>query len=193
MDIISVVAISCIILLILFFLYLITLYNDLVAKRVDSENALSQIDVQLKRRYDLIPNLVESVKKYLSHEKETLEAVISARSQARGHVSERKQDMAQSFASENMLTEAMGKLFALNESYPVLKGDQTVRELMEELKSTENRISFARQHYNDASSDYNAKLQSFPEMFIANFFRWAPIILWRDISAQERKSPQVAF
>lgn len=176
--------------------YIIGLYNSLIRRRNESENALSQIDVQLKRRFDLIPNLVESVKAYLKHEKETLEAVIQARNQAEQTWNESKKsksDLAAAFASENTLSGALGRLFALNENYPDLKADTQVSELMEELRSTENRIAFARQHYNDTTTDYNSKLQSFPEIFIAGFFRWPTRELWKEIDSMERTAPAVKF
>lgn len=176
--------------------YIIGLYNSLIRIRTETENALSQIDVQLKRRFDLVPNLVESVKAYLKHERETLEAVIQARNQAQqtwDASKNSKSDLAAAFASENTLSGALGKLFALNESYPELKADAQIRDLMEELKSTENRIAFARQHYNDTTTDYNAKLQSFPELFIANFFRWPTKELWKEITNKERVAPTVKF
>lgn len=176
--------------------YIVGLYNSLIRRRNESENALSQIDIQLKRRYDLVPNLVESVKAYLKHERETLEAVIAARNvahQAWKQAQNSNTDLAVAFASESGLSGALGRLFALNENYPELKADAQVRDLMEELKSTENRISFARQHYNDVTTDYNASLQSFPEIFIAGFFRWPTRELWKDIAPAERVAPQVKF
>lgn len=178
--------------------YVIGLFNSLIRRRNESDNALSQIDVQLKRRYDLIPNLVESVKAYLKHERETLEAVIAARNVAhqtwkQAQAQDSSTDLATAFASESGLSGALGRLFALNENYPELKADAQVRELMEELKSTENRIAFARQHYNDVTTDYNASLQSFPEMFIAGYFRWPTKDLWKDITPLERLAPEVKF
>lgn len=141
------------------------IYNRLVARRIETENAWSQIDVQLKRRYDLIPNLVEIVKGYAKHESETLERVIQARNMAMNAKS-----VGEHAQAENMLTGALKTVFALSESYPDLKANENFKSLQEELSSTENRIGFARQHYNDAVSNYNTTLQSFPTNIIGNMF-----------------------
>lgn len=155
--------------------YGVGVYNRLVALRNRLENAFAQIEVQLKRRYDLIPNLVETVKGYMKHEKETLEGVINARNQA---VSGLKQASAnpgnpkamQALASaESGLSGMLGRLFALSEAYPDLKANQNMAQLTEELTSTENKVSFARQAYNDSVTNYNTYRQTFPPILFANF------------------------
>lgn len=146
-------------------LVVIVIYNGLVAARNAVRNAYSQIDVQLKRRYDLIPNLVETVKGYAAHEKDTLESVIRAR-QAGIAAS----GPAAQAAAENVLTGALRQLFALAESYPDLKANQNFGQLQEELTSTENKIGFARQHYNNSVENYNNKIQSFPAVVLAGMF-----------------------
>ena len=143
-------------------IFVITLYNNLVRLRNRIENAWAQIDVQLKRRWDLIPNLVETVKGYASHEKETLEAVISARNAAT--TAQGPEAQAQ---SENMLTGALRQLFAVSEAYPDLKANQGFLELQEELTTTEGRIAFSRQHYNDTVLKFNTSIQTFPAVVIA--------------------------
>ncbi|MFT7609766.1 MAG: LemA protein [Candidatus Aldehydirespiratoraceae bacterium] len=148
-------------------IFVISLYNNLVKFRNRIENAWAQIDVQLKRRWDLIPNLVETVKGYASHEKDTLEAVISARNAAA--TAEGPQASAQ---SENMLSGALRQLFALSEAYPDLKANTSFLELQEELTSTEGRIAFARQHYNDTVLKYNTAIQTFPAVVIAGSLRF---------------------
>lgn len=149
-------------------LFVIGLYNTLVKIRAQVRNAWSQIDVQLKRRYDLIPNLVEVVKDYMSYEKETLTAVVEARSAAMKATNIK--DRAQ---KEGFLTEALKSLFALSENYPDLKANQNVMSLQEELTSTENKISFARQFYNDSVMAMNIKCQVFPSNIIANAFNFS--------------------
>ena len=146
-------------------LFLIAIYNGLVSARNRVRNAFSQIDVQLKRRYDLIPNLVETVKGYAAHEKQTLENVIKARQQCID-----TSGVAKQAAAENMLTGALRQLFALSESYPDLKANQNFSQLQEELTSTENKIGFARQHYNNTVENYNTRLQKFPTVLVANMF-----------------------
>src|SRR4029077_5870722 len=136
-------------------------YNSLVSKRIETGNAWSQIDVQLKRRYDLIPNLVETVKGYASHEKDTLERVVQARNMAMG-----ARTIGEQAQAENQLTGALKTLFAVSEAYPDLKANQNFLGLQEELTSTENRIGFARQHYNDVVGQYNAALMRFPSNII---------------------------
>ena len=155
-------------------------YNRLVRLKNVIANAFGQIDVQLKRRYDLIPNLVEAAKKYLQHEQTTLEAVIAARNQARSAsdaVRSRpgKADAVIALAAaEQTLDGSLGRLFALAEAYPDLKADQTIRELSEELTSTENKVGFARQAYNDAVLDYNNAQGQFPALLVARLFGFAP-------------------
>ena len=150
---------------VLLVIFVISLYNGLVKLRNRIENAWAQIDVQLKRRYDLIPNLVETVKGYASHEREALEAVIAARN---GAVA--AQGPAEQAAQENMLTGALRQLFAVSEAYPDLKANQNFLELQEELTATEDRIGFARQYYNDSVLRYNTKIQTFPSLLLAGPF-----------------------
>jgi len=154
-----------IVLVVLIALFFIAQYNGLVKLRNRVENAWAQIDVQLRRRYDLIPNLVETVKGYASHEKETLDAVIQARNSAMG-----ASGPAEAAANENMLTGTLKSLFALSEAYPDLKANQNFLELQEEPTSTESRIAFARQHYNDSVLGFNTKIQSFPSNVVAGMF-----------------------
>ena len=168
--------------------FIVGLYNGLVRLRQQVKNAWSQIDVQLKRRYDLIPNLVETVKGYAKHEKETLEAVIQARNAA---VS--AQGVEQQAKAENMLTGALRQIFALSERYPDLKANQNFLSLQEELATTENRISFARQHYNDSTATYNTKVQSFPANIIAGMFNFVVEQYFEIEDAAERVVPQVQF
>ncbi len=148
-------------------IYAIVTYNGLVSFRNRIENAWAQIDVQLKRRYDLIPNLVETVKGYASHEQETLERVIQARNMA---VS--ASGIGEQAQAENMLSGALKSLFALSESYPDLKANQSFLQLQEELTGTEGRIAYARQFYNDTVYKYNTKIQSFPAVILANMMNF---------------------
>ena len=149
------------------------IYNRLVTLRNRLENAFSQIEVQLKRRYDLIPNLVETVKGYMAHEKDTLEAVINARNQAMGAVKAASDSpgdpsaMAQLAAAEQGLGGVLGRLFALSESYPDLKANENMQQLTEELTATENKVAFARQAYNDSVTQYNTYRQTFPPVIFA--------------------------
>lgn len=154
----------------------IKIYNSLVTLKNRFENAFSQIEVQLQRRYDLIPNLVETVKGYMKHEKETLEAVIQARNQASKSLQAASGNPGDATAiaslagAEGMLGGALGKLFALSESYPDLKANQNVSNLQEELSTTENKVSFSRQAFNDAVTSYNTYKQTFPPVFFAGMF-----------------------
>jgi LemA protein len=169
----------------------IVMYNGLVNKRMETQNAWSQIDVQLKRRYDLIPNLVETVKGYASHEKETLERVIQARNAAMN-----AQGVAAHAQAENQLTGALKSLFAVSEAYPDLKANQSFLGLQEELTATENRISFARQHYNDVVSKYNIALQRFPSNVVGGLFGFKEVEFFQldaGEAAAVRKAPQVKF
>ncbi len=160
-------------------------YNRLVRLKNIIANAFGQIDVQLKRRYDLIPNLVEAAKKYLQHEQSTLEAVMLARNQARSAsdaVRSRPANAAAVVAlaaAEQALDGSLGRLFAVAEAYPELKADQTIRDLSEELTSTENKVAFARQAYNDAVLDYNDAQGQFPALMIASLFGFAPSAMLR--------------
>ncbi|MDJ0521768.1 MAG: LemA family protein [Planctomycetota bacterium] len=172
--------------LVLIILYFIGIYNGLVRARNEAKNGWSQIDVQLKRRHDLIPNLVETVKGYAAHEKETLDAVIQARS---GAVAANTPGEAS--AAEGILGAALGKLFALAEAYPDLKANQNFLSLQEELSATENRIGFARQAYNDAATRYNNKREVFPANLISGGFEEAE--LFEVEIAAEREVPKVEF
>jgi len=167
---------------------LIGMYNGLVRARLAVKNAWSQIDVQLKRRYDLIPNLVETVKGYAAHERGTLEAVVKARQQCIDASGVRSQA-----AAENMLTGALRQLFALAEAYPDLKANQNFSQLQEELASTENKISFARQYYNNTVENYNAKIQSFPAVLFAGMFGFTPEEFFELEDAAQREAPKVKF
>ena len=155
-------------------MYGVGVYNRLVTLKNRFENAFSQIEVQLKRRHDLIPNLVEVAKGYMAHEKDTLEAVINARNQAVGGLQKASANpgdpaaMQELAGAENLLSGALGKLFALSEAYPDLKANQNMAQLTEELTSTENRVAFARQAYNDSATEYNTYRQTFPPVLFAN-------------------------
>jgi LemA protein len=179
-------------------LYVIGIYNRLVTLRNQFKNAFAQIDVQLKRRYDLIPNLVETAKAYIKHERETLEAVITARNQAAGVEKlaaanpGNAKTMADLSGAEVALSGALGRLFALAEAYPDLKANQNMMQLSEELTSTENRVAFARQAFNDAVMSYNTACEVFPGVLIAGAFRFAPATLL-EIEAAERTAPRVSF
>ena len=163
----------------------ILLYNRLVGLRNQVKNAWRQIDVQLKRRHDLIPNLVEVVKDYMSYEQETLEMVIQARNQAVGAGS-----TEEAIAAETLLGGAMGKLFALMENYPDLKANESVARLMEELSATENKISFSRQFYNDSVMALNNGVQAFPSNIIAGMFRFREAEYF-EVPAVEMATPEV--
>jgi LemA protein len=155
------------VLVVLLVLWVILAYNGLVSRRNRVDNAWSQIDVQLKRRHDLIPNLVETVKGYAAHERQTLEAVTQARNMA-----VRAEGPQQQAEAENVLTGALKSLFAVSEAYPDLKANQNFLNLQEELTSTEDRIAYARQFYNDSVLSYNTKIQQFPSVIIANSFNF---------------------
>jgi LemA protein len=173
------------------------LYNGLVTKRNAFRNAFSQIDVQLKRRYDLIPNLVETAKAYLKHERGTLEAVVAARNGAQAAAARAAanpgdpQAMSGLSAAEGALAGSLGRFFALAEAYPDLKANQTMASLTEELSSTENRIAFARQAYNDAVMTYNNARETFPGMLVAG--RFAAAQLFEIEKPAEREPVRVAF
>lgn len=168
--------------------WLVGIYNRMVRLKVRCEDGWATIDVQLKRRYDLIPNLVETVKGYARHERETLEAVINARQAgiSAGNV----KDQAQ---AENMLSGALRQLFALSEAYPDLKANENFAQLQEELSSTENKIAFARQHYNDTVRQYNTRLETFPDNIVGNTFAFVRREFFELELEQERAAPQVSF
>ena len=178
----------------------IAIYNGLVALRNRFKNAFAQIDVQLRRRYDLIPNLVETVKGYIKHERETLEAVIKARNAAMGAAQAAQANPGNPGAmqalgqAEGALTGVLGRLFALAEAYPDLKANQNMLSLQEELASTENKVAFSRQAFNDAVMEYNTKRESFPDNIFAGMFGFGPAELLQATEAPEqRATPQVRF
>ena len=180
--------------------WVIAIYNGLVALRNGFKNAFSQIDVQLKRRYDLIPNLVETAKGYMKHERDTLEAVIRARNtaltaaQAAGAQPGNPAAMQQLGQAEGALAGVLGRLFALAEAYPDLKANQNMLALQEELTSTENKVAFARQSFNDAVMEYNIRRESFPANILAGMFGFgAAEQMQATESADERRAPQVKF
>ena len=180
-------------------LFAIGMFNNLVSLRNRYKNAYSQIDVQLKRRYDLIPNLVESVKGYMSHERQTLDAVIEARTravEANHRAASNPGDpsaMTSLAGAETQLNGVLGRLFALAESYPDLKANQNMLALQEELASTENKVAFARQAYNDAVMVYNTAREAFPSSIVANAGGFAPAQLFELESPAEREAPRVSF
>ena len=185
----------------LFFLlvYVASSFNKLVGLRNRFKNAFAQIDVQLKRRYDLIPNLVETAKGYLKHERGTLEAVIAARnaaSAANTRAAANPGDpaaMKELMAAESTLGGTLGRLFAVSEAYPELKANTTMNNLMEELTSTENKVSFSRQAYNDSVMTYNTARESFPSNIIAGMFQFTPAELFQIENKVEKEAPKVSF
>ena len=187
------------VLVVVFGLYAVGVFNGLVGARNNYKNAFAQIDVQLQRRYDLIPNLVETAKAYLAHERGPLEAVTAARTAAMGGLAAAKanpgdpQAMQQLSAGENQLTGTLKSLFAVSENYPDLKANQNMMQLSEELTSTENKVSFARQAYNDGVMYYNNKREVFPSSIIANMFNFAPATSWEVESPDVKKAVKVSF
>lgn len=180
-----------IILLILIFVivsYLVTIYNSLVGLRNQVKNAWSQIDVQLKRRHDLIPNLLETVKGYMKHERETLEEITNARAKAVG-----AEGIPEKSSAESLLTSALGKFNLVVENYPELKADKNFILLQEELTSTENKISFARQNYNDQVLFYNNKIQMFPSNVIAGMFNFKLAEFFELKEKSEKEVPKIDF
>jgi len=181
--------------------WIVAIYNRLVALRNRFKNAFSQIEVQLKRRYDLIPNLVETAKAYMSHERETLEAVIAARNQAMAGLERAAADPTNADAikalgsAEGALTGALGRLSVVMEAYPDLKANQNMMQLSEELTSTENKVAFSRQAYNDQVTEYNTYKQTFPPVLFANFFGHsedAELLEYEDRAAMQA-APKVSF
>lgn len=175
---------------VIFIGFIVVIYNRLVTGRNAVEAAWRQIDVQLKRRHDLIPNLVSSVKDYMQFERETLESVVEARAKAVNANSR-----GDSIAAEGILEQAMGRLFAVFEAYPDLKAQANVGQLMEELTTTENKISFARQYYNDSVEAQNNRIQVFPNSIVANIFSFSSEEYFSipDENAHEREVPKVSF
>ena len=180
-------------------LLLVGTYNRLIASRNRYKNAFSQIDVQLKRRYDLIPNLVETAKGYMKHERGTLEAVIAARNAASAASVKAAQGpgdaaaMKELSSAETALTGSLSRLFALAEAYPDLKANTTMNGLMEELSSTENKVAFARQAYNDSVTEYNTQREVFPTNILSGMFNFGPAELLLIEKAEEKEAPKVSF
>jgi LemA protein len=194
--IVAVVAAVCFLLLAM---VAIGIYNGLVTRRNRFQNGFSQIDVQLRRRYDLIPNLVETAKGYMSHERETLEAVIAARNQAVAAASRANgapgdaQAMQQLQTAESSLGGTLSRLMVVSESYPELKANANMMQLSEELTSTENRIAFARQAFNDGVTDYNTAREKFPASVIASMFQFQAAALLEETQPEVRNAPRVSF
>lgn len=178
-------------------IYVIAQYNGLVGLRNRYKNGFAQIDVQLKRRHDLIPNLVETAKAFMNHERETLEAVIQARNVAQSAGKDVSPDnlagMQQMMEAEGGLSSVMGRLFALSESYPDLRSNENMKQLSEELTTTENKISFARQAYNDAVMVYNTKREVFPTNLIAGMFNFLAAVPFEVSDESEREAVKVGF
>jgi LemA protein len=179
--------------------YIVFIYNRLVSLRNQFKNGFAQIDVQLQRRHDLIPNLVESAKAYLSHERNTLTEVMEARNNAVSAQKDAAGDPADGGkiqrlgSAENMLSKALANFYAVAENYPELKANETIQQLMEELSSTENRVSFARQAYNDGVMGYNIFREQFPNNIVAGLFAFKPSSQLELESPEARQAPKVAF
>ncbi|WP_421844431.1 LemA family protein [Marinobacter algicola] len=179
--------------------YIVFIYNRLVSLRNQFKNGFAQIDVQLQRRHDLIPNLVESAKAYLSHERNTLTEVMEARNNAVSAQKDAAGDPADGGkiqrlgSAENMLSKALANFYAVAENYPELKANDTIQQLMEELSSTENRVSFARQAYNDGVMGYNIFREQFPNNIVAGLFAFKPSSQLELESPEARQAPKVAF
>jgi LemA protein len=199
MDALTIVGIAIAVGVVVLLLWLAVIYNRLVRARNGYRNAFAQIDVQLTRRHDLIPNLVETVKGYIKHERETLEAVVNARTAAVSAQAAAKAApgdpaaMQQLAGSENLLTQTLGRLFALQEAYPDLKASQNMLQLQEELASTENRVAFARQAFNDAVMGYNNTREVFPANMVAGIFSFQPAALLEIDAPEQREAPRASF
>ena len=180
-------------------IYLVVIYNKLVSLRNQFKNGFAQIDVQLQRRHDLIPNLVEAAKAYLQHEKSTLTQVMEARNNAVSAQEDAAKDpgdgnkIKKLGSAENMLTKALANFYAVSENYPELKANETIQQLMEELSSTENRVAFARQSYNDTVMTYNTYREQFPNNFVSAFLAFKPSEQLELESPQARQAPKVTF
>ncbi len=184
----------------IFLFIIIGIYNKLVTLKNRFENAFSQIEVQLQRRYDLIPNLIETVKGYMAHEKDTLEAVIQARNQAQSSLQAASQNPGDASAiaglagAEGLLGGALGRIFALSESYPDLKANQNMANLQEELSSTENKVAFSRQAFNDAVTSYNTYKQTFPPVIVAGMFGHSQDATLLEFESEKiKEAPKVQF
>jgi LemA protein len=195
-GLITLIVVGVLALLLIF--WVVAAYNGLVVSRNRYKNGYAQIDVQLKRRYDLIPNLIECVKGYMAHERDTLDAVIKARNsalaagqKAAGNPGD-PQSMKELGQAEAQLGGALGRLIALSEAYPDLKANQNMMALQEELSSTENKVGFARQAFNDAVTTYNNQRQVFPTVIVANMFGFTEAA-WLETAAVEREAPRVSF
>lgn len=193
-------SIAVIVLVVVGALLIVSIYNGLVTKRNRYKNAFAQIDVQLKRRYDLIPNLVETAKGYMKHERETLESVIRARNAAYTAAEAASKNpgdpsaMQKLASAEGALTAGLSKIIVMSEAYPELKANTTMRELSEELTSTENKVAFARQAYNDSVTEYNNAREVFPAVVVAPMMGFSEAALLEVIESQaERAAPKVAF
>jgi LemA protein len=192
-------AIVILVLIVVLVVWLIAIYNGLVALSNQIRNAFSQIDVQLQRRYDLIPNLVETAKGYIKHERETLEAVIVARNSAQAAARKAEADpsataVRELAGAESALGGLLTKFFALSEAYPDLKANQNMMQLQEELASTENRVAFARQAYNDTVMNYNTRRETFPNVLVASSFGFKPAAQWiTEDPAAVRQAVKVSF
>ena len=186
-------------LLVVFGLWAVGIYNGLITSRNAYKNAFAQIDVQLTRRYDLIPNLVEVAKGYMAHERETLEAVIKARAAAVSGLAAAKADPGDAAAMQNLaaadqgLTGALGRLMVVSEAYPDLKANQNMMQLSEELTSTENRVAFARQAFNDSVMAFNNKREVFPSSIVAGMFNFVAAALLEITEPAKREAPKVSF
>ncbi len=189
MDPLLIGLLVCVGLVILLFLFVIGIYNVLVRLRNQVKNAWSQIDVQLKRRHDLIPNLIENCKGYMKHERETLESITKARNlaaQASGGVADQAN-------AENQLTQALSNFYVVVENYPDLKANTNFLQIQEELTSTENKIGFARQFYNDETMKFNTKIEMFPSNIVAGMFNFKQAEFFEIEEAKEREVPKVSF